>query len=146
MTAAAETVRELRTRIADLEAELAEWRRQDLHTRSCGEWALREHAVAGLLREADGASANWRGPARLLLELIHHRGLRTRSQLFNVVARREDAGERMVDVYLTRLRSALLRLGYPQAIQNVIGRGWLIERSTAEAICKLLAERLQAAL
>lgn len=58
----------------------------------------------------------------------------SRSHLFDVMTRNEDAGAKMIDVQICRIRQRLKSLGLGNPISNQWGSGYTLSKEGAEAI------------
>jgi len=127
----------LRARVAALEDELAEWARRDRADEAQAEQVQRT------------ASAQWLlGMTRLeavtLLQLLDRSPrLVTRASL--VAGRplwaKEDAEDKIVEVYLSKVRTKLRRAGITEAITTCWGSGWFLTEAGARQVRERLGAR-----
>lgn len=128
-------------RVAELEAEVAAWR----DYRAVGPRATADEAeilmlgkLQRRLRALTGMHDS-RGAARTLLVLLAHAGKLCRKQtIFDAIAVDADTQIKVVDVRVSRVRTALRIIGYPEAITTVWGEGYVLAAEAAEPIRRTL--------
>lgn len=127
----------LEARVAELEAEVAEWRRMDLPEAPIVPADALER-IRNRLRQAYLPSGGQMSAIMLNALLVSSRPV-NRDRLFALTREpgswASDEGDRKgIDVQLCKLRKALANMGFPQVIQTMSGRGWMIDEPDSERI------------
>lgn len=133
MNLQAENLR-LAARVAELEDELAEWRRQDARGRRAVEEETRIALTRAWLSSADANPRAGRRVARVLLHLLDNAPRVIPREQIHRRFFGEDTYLKNIDAYICWTRAALRLRGFPGAIKNHRGVGFQVAPEAIEPL------------
>lgn len=127
---------------ASLREELAAYKANE-RSEAFGEDDLRREVAVrrflGMKRDGS-ARAVGAGPSAILLHLMDRAGRVVSRETLYALRHDQDGCSRVIDVQVCTLRRALERKGFPDAISNVWGRGYMLDAKVGARLREVLGE------